>query len=199
MKKPSAVEALGFRKDWIYESILSTYSGGKAHFAPMGVSTPDMLRISAEIYKTSETCANISSRPVFTVNLSSDVSLFYDSLYRKEALVYGRMGGVDAPVLAQADASLAVSVQESIDLGERVRFIGKVLGYCGKEPSEIKLVNRGDALALEALVAATKMRHVPAAEQERISEEIRRICRVVSRVAPGSHAAKLADDLSSKL
>jgi hypothetical protein len=197
MKKANVLESLGFRKDWIYETIISTYSGAKPHSAPMGVSTPDHAGLIAEIYKTSETCANILSKKVFSVNLSSDLSLFYDSSRKKESLVFGRADKIDAPILASADASLEVSVIGSVDLGDRMRFTGKILGFsCGKESGAIKLINRGDALALEALIASTKIPYASAEEKELIVKEIRRICRVVSRVAPGSDAERLVNEVS---
>jgi hypothetical protein len=200
MKKAKVLEALGFRKDWIYETIISTYSGAKAHSAPMGVSTPDHSSLVAEIYKSSETCANMLSRKVFSVNLSSDISLFYDSSYKKEALVYGRADMIDAPILAQADVSLEVCVAGSVDLGDRIRFTGRIAGYSsGKEPGSVRLINRGDALALEALIAASKIPDASAEEKEFLSKEIKRISRVVSRVSPGSQAEKLVNVVSLRL
>ena len=200
MKKANVLEALGFRKDWIYESVISTYSGTKAHSAPMGVSTRDHERLTAEIYKTSETCANILSKKVFAVNLSPDVSLFYDSSYKKEALIYGRADKIDAPILAQGDAYLEVSVLDVVDLGDRMRFVGKIVGYSSsKEPGAIKLINRGDALALEALIAATKIPSASAEEKDLLIKGITHICRVVSRVAPGSNAERLANEASLRL
>jgi hypothetical protein len=200
MKKPKVLEALGFRKDWIYETIISTYSGAKPHSAPMGVSTPDRAFLAAEIYKTSETCANILSKKIFCVNLSSDISLFHDSAYKKGTLVYGRADKIEAPIIAQADASLEISVLESVDLGDRIRFIGNVVNYSArKEFASIKLVNRGEALALEALIALTKIPHSTSEEKESLEKEIRRISRVVSRVAPGSPAEKLAYEVSLRL
>jgi hypothetical protein len=200
MKKPKVLEALGFRKEWIYEAIITTYSGAKAHSAPIGVSTSDHEKITAEIYKTSETCANILSKRAFAVNLSSDVSLFYDSCYKKEALIYGRADNIDAPILAQADASLEISLVSLVDLGDRIRFTGSIAGYSSRKgPGAVKLINRGDALALEALIAATKMPHASAEEKELLSKEIRRIHRVVSRVSPGSSAEKLVNEPSLRL
>ncbi|MFZ2456241.1 MAG: DUF447 domain-containing protein [Candidatus Altiarchaeia archaeon] len=200
MKKGKVLEALGFRKDWIYETIIATYSGAKAHSAPMGVSTHDHVRLTAEIYKSSETCANILSKKAFSVNLSSDVSLFYDSYCRKEALVYGRADNIDAPILAQADACLEISVEESIDLGDKMRFIGKVVGRSArKEYADIKPINRADALAIEALIAFSKIPSAQAEEKDALVKEIRRICRVVSRVAPGSDAERLVNVVSLRL
>jgi hypothetical protein len=197
MKKPKLLEDLGFRKDWIYETIISTFSGTKAHSAPMGVSTPDHSCLAVEIYKSSETCANILAKKAFSVNLSADISLFYSSC-KKDNLIYGRAEKIDAPILAQADASFEVSVLDIVDLDDRIRFTGKIVGHSSRrEPGSIRLVNRGDALALEALIAATKMPNASAGEKESLAGEIKRICRVVSRVAPGSHAEKLVTELFS--
>jgi len=200
MKKGKIFEALGFRKDWIYETIIATYSGEKAHSAPMGVSTPDHERLTAEIYKSSRTCANILSKKAFSVNLSSDVSLFYDSACRKESLVYGRADNIDAPVIAQADACLEISVEESIDIGDKMRFIGKVAGHSArKEYADIKPINRAEALVIEALITFSKIPSAQAKEKDVLVKEIRRICRVVSRVAPGSDAEGLVNALSLRL
>jgi hypothetical protein len=200
MNNPNVLDALGLRKDWIYETIISTYSRAKAHSAPIGVSTPDNECIVVEIYKTSETCANILSNKVFSVNLPSDISLFYDSSCKKEALVYGRANKINAPILAGAGYSLEVSVLASVDLGDRMRFTGSIVGHSSaKQPGAIKLINRGDALALEALIAATKIPYASGEEKELLIKEIRRISRVVGRVAPGSNAEKLVDGLSLPL
>lgn len=200
MKKASVLESLGFRKGWIYETIISTYSGKEAHSAPMGVSTPDNSALCVDVYKTSETCSNIISRKAFSVNLSSDLSLFYDSVYKKEAIVYGRADKIDAPIIARAEASLGVCVQSEEDLGDKVRFTGKILGHPSiKQPASIKLINRGETLALEALIAATKIPYASAEEKDILSKEIRRICRVVSRVSPGSNAERLVYEVSFRL
>jgi hypothetical protein len=200
MKKAKVLEELGFRKDWIYETLISTYSGVKAHSAPMGISTPDHERLSAEVYKTSETCANILSKKGFAVNMSSDMSLFYDTYLKKESLVYGRADKIDAPILAQAEACIEVSVRETVDLGDKIRFTGMIVGYSSrKEVRDIKLINRGDALVLEALVAATKIPSASAEERVSLVGRIKRISRVVSRVAPGSSAEKLVNELSLRL
>lgn len=200
MKKPKVLESLGLRKDWIYEAIISSYSGTLAHAAPMGISTPDHERLVAEIYKSSRTCANILEKKAYAVNLSFDVSLFYDSYNKKESLIYGRAENVEAPILANADAFLEISVTGSEDLGDRIRFTGKIAGYSSRrEPGEIKLINRGDALALEALIAISRIPSASIEEKESLLREIARICRVVSRVAPGSAAEECVRVLSSRL
>jgi hypothetical protein len=200
MKKAKVLESLGLRKNWIYEAIISSYSGTVAHSAPMGISTPDHELLETEIYKSSQTCANISAKKAYAVNLSSDVSLFYDSYNKKESIIYGRASNVDAPILAHADAFLEISVAGSEDLGDRIRFTGKIAGYSSlRGYGRIKLVNRAEALALEALIAGSKIPSASAEEKILLVREIERICRVVSRVAPGSDAGERVRDLFSRL
>jgi len=179
---------------------VSTYSGEKAHSAPMGVSTPDLECLCVETYKGSETCSNIAVKKAFAVNLSSDVSLFCDSYFRRDSIAYVRAACIDAPVIARADASLEVSVDRCEDLGDRYRFTGRVAGYSLKNgSSRVCLVNRGEWLVLEALIALSKIPSASLEEKALLSGEVRRICRVVSRVAPGSELEHLASDLSSRL
>lgn len=200
MEKAKILEALGLKKNWVYETIVSSYLGEKPHAAPMGIRTRDHEHLTLEIYKSSATCASIILKKAFTVNFTCDVSLFYDAVYRRDALLYGRGKKVDAPFLAQADAYLEIEVSGSEDIGDRMRFTGKIAAcsYCKKD-GRIKLLNRGDALALEALITASKIPYVTAGEKEALSGEIKRICRVVSRVAPGSAAEELVCGLSSYL
>ena len=200
MEKAKILEALGLKKNWIYETIVSSYYGEKAHAAPMGIHTRDHESLALEIYKSSATCASILRKKAFAVNFTGDISLFYDAVYRKDVLLYGRCKKVDSPFLAQADAYLEIEVTHSEDIGDRVRFTGKIVACSyGKKDGKIKLLNRGDALALEALITASKIPYVPAGEKEALSDEIKRISRVVSRVAPGSAAEELVFGLSSRL
>ena len=200
MEKAKILEAAGLKKDWIYETIVSSYHEGKPHAAPMGICTRDHESLTLEIYKSSATCASILLKKAFAINFTGDISLFYDAVYRKDALLYGMCKKADAPFLAQADAYFEIEVAGSEDIGDRARFNGKIVAYShGKKDGGIKLLNRGEALALEALIAASKIPNASAGEKEALYGEIKRISRVVSRVAPGSAAEELACGLSSRL
>ncbi|MBN2251017.1 MAG: DUF447 family protein [Candidatus Altiarchaeota archaeon] len=195
--KNNILKDMGFRRNWIYETIVATYSGGKGHAAAMGVSTGDMENIALEAYKSAETCVNIRERKSFTVNFTCDINLFYRSLYEKNGISYARADKVNAPFLKDADRFLEISVIKEEDLGDRMRFTGKI-GSCGGSDS-IRLVNRADSLALECMIKASKIPYASPVEKERLKEEITYISRAVSRTAPGSDAARVCDAILSSL
>jgi len=189
MEEKKILEALGFRRDWTYEIIAATYSGGRPHAAAMGICTRDLSSITLEVYKTAQTCENILSTRCFTVNFTKDVFLFYESVYEKEGLKYGKAKNVHAPCLKDAEAFIELKVIDATDLGDRMGFAGEIISFAKKE-EVIHLLNRADALALECLIAASKIPHVSGREKEFLLEEIRYISRTVSKVAPGSAAEK---------
>ena len=198
MEKKTVLEGLGLRKGWIYEAIVATYSGGKPHAAPMGVCTRDLRTLNVEAYKTAQTCRNISSGGCFTLNYAKDPSLFHASLYDKESLRYERAKKIAAPLLKDADACMEVSVIDAIDLGNRIGFAGEIISYAQKG-SAFPLVNRAEALAIECLIAASKVPYTSGREKEFLLEYLTYIRRAVSKVAPGSAAEKLVEKVCSGL
>ncbi|MEA3254385.1 MAG: DUF447 family protein [Candidatus Altiarchaeota archaeon] len=199
MKRKKIPEGLGLKKNWIYESIVTTYSGGRANSAPMGVYTIDFEGVNLEVYKTSKTCRNILENKEFVINFTDDISLFHSSVFEKE-IGYVRARKVDAPILKNADAFLEMRVGEVKDLGDKVGINAEVVDYYLNEErggEKINPVNRADALALECLIKATKIPHASVDERNHLKKEIRYISRVVGKVAPGSEAELLVERIRS--
>ncbi len=77
------LEQIGMIKGWIYEVIVSTYYENSPHAAPIGVWTDDFATLHMEIYKNAKTLGNILKSREFAVNLVSDLTIFYKSLFDK--------------------------------------------------------------------------------------------------------------------
>ncbi len=165
---------LGFRRNWIYETIVTTKVRGKLNSAPIGVWTDDFKTIHLEVYKTNRTCDNILKKKEFVINLPKGIGIFYESMFKE--------GEPDIP--GKSDVSLKMRVLDVKDLGDRVRILSEIAD------SEIrgkpKLVNRAEHLALESLIAYSKLPFVSGKEKEFLEEKIRDNYRVICKSAPGS-------------
>lgn len=192
-----ALKQLCLKKNWIYESIITTYSEERANSAPMGVYTRDLERVNLDVYKTSKTCGNILEKKEFVINFTDDVSLFYKSVFRDD-IAYGGGRKVDAPILKNADAFLEMQVKDVKDQGDKVWITAEVVDYYLNEKTKgVNPVNRAEALALECLIKATRIPYVSVDERETLKKEITYISRVVGKVAPGSDALSLIEKVHS--
>jgi hypothetical protein len=187
------LKSLGFKKNWVYEAIVTTECKGRAHAAPMGISSTDYKRIKLEVYKTAETCRNISETGFFAVNLTEDLSFFYSALFDRKKIRYLQPKGFLMPVFKGADAFIEARVISEKDLGEKIIFIAEVMVLKKRGRKEIKLINRAQSLALEALVKASKIQAAKnPSVRKLLLEELRYIARAASKTAPGSLQARMA-------
>jgi hypothetical protein len=152
------------RRGWLYEAVVVS---GRGHAAPMGVKFSGADTIELEVYKTAETCRNIRGDGGFTVYFT-DAATFGGVLEKK------RLEG------KRSYASLTVEVASTENLGNKIRFKGKITSKSRME--KITLINRAEALYLEALIESTK----PKPDSAKIKECLR----VVSKVAPNSEYHK---------
>ena len=111
---------LGFSKETIAETIVSTYSAdGQPNAAPMGATTDSLQRLILRIYTSSLTYKNLQSQRCAVINVTSDPEIFYRTAF-KEANPKGRLPQewfekaetVDAPILRTADAHIEVTVED---------------------------------------------------------------------------------------
>jgi hypothetical protein len=189
---------LGFRKDWVYETIVTTEYNSRAHAAPMGISSTDYKKILLEVYKSAETCRNISETGFFAVNLTDDLSIYYSSLFDRKKIRYIRPKGFIVPAIKGADAFIEARVVSEKEAGEKIIFAAEVICFKKTGKKEIKLINRAQSLAMEALIKATKVRAAKdAAKKKQLIEELRYIAHAASKTAPGSRQARMASKLSS--
>ena len=194
----NTLKSLGFKKDWVYEVIVTTEYQGRPHAAPMGISSKDLNKIKLEVYKTAETCRNISETGFFAVNLTEDISFYYSSLFDRKKIKYLRPKGFIVPAIKGADAFIEARVVSEKDAGEKIIFSAEVISFRKAGKKDIKLINRATFLVMEALIKATKIKAAKDAVKKRqFLEELRYIAHAASKTAPGSRQARMASKLSS--
>lgn len=167
------LEEIGFRKNWIYETLVLTDRA--KHCAPMGVSTPDYKTLTLNVYKSSQTCANILTEGEFTIGLANNIMQIYTALAGKD-------------VKDSMKNTLKVRVSSSYNLGESIRFTCTLIDTDVSD--DVMLLNRAQHLMLESLIEHTK----PEPRINRISEN----ADIIRKVAPGSDYQKIVEKLLKK-
>lgn len=169
----SILGRLGFRRNWVYEVVVTTKSpSGIPHSAPMGVFTVDLRTLRLRVYRNARTCRNLLSNGFFTVSLPDSVLAF------KKALSHAGLRHVKTKRSYRIAGLgfLEMEITNRRRLRDFVEFKAKVISHRVREGQ--RLFNRADALALEYLIKKTK----PKASREELME----IRRVVNKVAPNS-------------
>ncbi len=176
-------DEFGLRKGWVYEVIVT--AAGNA--APIGILTRDSESIELEIYKGSKTYENILGEGKFVINFLSDITIFYDSIFEKERIEFEDMR------LKNADAFIEVEVGEIKEMGDKagVKAVPLAFGIINAP----RPVNRAESLALEGLIAKTKIPHVSDEDKEFLKRKIKENLRVVRKVAPGSRFERILEEL----
>jgi len=207
-KFASTLEKLGFLKDTIVETIVSTYDErGRPNAAPMGVIAIEPGRILIRPHISSFTYRNLTANRCAVVNVISDPVMFFYTGF-KEANIGGsapldwfeKAKTVNAPRLKSADAIVEVSVSEikpSSLFAEflcNVKFVwaSKVLprAYC-----------RAYFATIEAIIHATRVKSFltsNSAERERavsLINLIKHYQEITNRVAPNSKSSEIMTKL----
>jgi hypothetical protein len=185
----TALIRLGFKKDWVYETIVTTQSADGMNAAPMGVWSTDLVSICLLIHKTAKTYENIRKEKRFAVNFPGDVALFYDAILEDDTL--RTENGTLA--LEGCDAILEAEVSGMEDKGRSSEVTAKIISCRIKKRPQ--LINRAEYLALDSLIAYTKLSFVPEKEKAMLIERIRENLRVIRSTAPGSEFLKRAERL----
>lgn len=176
-------DEFGLRKGWVYEVVVT--AAGNA--APMGILTRDSESIEMEVYKGLKTYENILKDGKFVINFVDDIKIFYDSIFEKEKVEF------EGNHLKDAGAFIEMRVDGVKEMGDRV--IIKAVPVKFKIIRNPEPVNRGRSLALEGLIARTKIPHVSAEEREFLEKKIQENLRVVKKVAPGSRFERILEKL----
>lgn len=174
----SVLEKLGFRRGWIYETVLTTQSRrGSMNSAPMGVWTSDMKSINIKAYKNSKTLENLLENNFFVINFPNCVQLFHDALSSKKPRYVKTKYGRAVPGLS----FLEMKTTGSRKLKDAVEFNASVVGH--KIKNKVRLFNRAEYLTIEYLIKKTK----PNVNKKELLE----YRRIVSKVAPNSVYSEL--------
>jgi hypothetical protein len=205
---------LGFSKDAIVETVVSTYNAdGQSNAAPMGVTMESAQRLALKIYTSSLTYKNLQSKRCAVVNVTSDAEVFYRTAF-KEANPNGKLPlewfekaeTVDAPKLRAADAHIEVAVANAVSLdAERAEVLCDVKLI--KAPTVLpRAYCRALSATIEAVIHATRVKvfigHADRQKQEqalKLLETIRQCHDVVNRVAPRSRYSEIMADLTQRV
>ena len=175
------LEQLGMKKNWIYETVISSIGNDTPHAAPFGVKTKDYELIEVEIYKGSNTLKNILANKEFVVNMVVDPIIFYNALFVKEKLRFRLPKKIDSPILYGSPASIESSVIDTINTKQKIMIKAKVV-YIHLH-NKFEWINRAKNLLLESLIISTRMPHFLEGTAEAL---LRENYRVVQKVAPDS-------------
>jgi hypothetical protein len=201
---------LGFSREMIAETIISTYDGQRqANAAPMGVTIKNAKQIVLRIYISSLTYKNLQVKRCAVVNVVTDPDLFYQTAFKynetKSSLPrvwFEKAELVDAPRLRKAEAYIEVAVDAVRPLKD-----GRAEITC-----EVKLIRASKILpkvycralfaTIEAILHATRvevfMKHGDREKKEqalKLIELIGECNNVVNRVAPNSRYSEIMEDL----
>jgi len=181
----------GMEKGWIYEGIVSTYSDeGGANAAPMGFHTDDLRTIVVRPYRQTQTYLNIQVRGCFVLNFVEDVWEFYTHIFEPEKArgESFRKTDIDAPALSCAPSYWQCKVLAFKEDGSgRGTVTAEPIDGVGRPI----LLSRAPALALECIIAATKigLSTEKDAFYRRLIEEA---AAAISRIAPRSRYEEIA-------
>jgi hypothetical protein len=203
---------LGFVKDTIFETIVSTYNpDGTPNAAPMGTIMQDPQTLSLNIFNSSQTSLNLKTNKCAVINLTSDIEVFYKTAF-KEANTNGQVlqewflnsEVVKAPKLALADATIDVMVTKMEPIGaEKTKFICNIT-QINADKIHPQAYCRAKSATLEAIIHATRVEAFVKDEKkkEQVSQllEIIKNCDdVVNRTAPNSAYALVMADLMKRI
>ncbi len=196
----------------IAECIVSTYNvDGKPDAAPMGVIMEDEQHLIVNLFNSSATCSNIKANRCAVVNLTSNIEVFYKTVF-KEANPNGRLPqewfgkakAVNAPKLRFADATIDVSVTEMtpIDTEKTRAMCNVVLVQATRKFPQVHC--RAMDATLEAIIHATRVKAFlnDEGKQKKFSKLLELIdnCNdVVNRVAPNSSYSIVMADLMERI
>ncbi len=185
------LQDLGFIKNWIYEVVISCFDDNIPHAAPFGVKTPDLKRVTIEMYKGSNTLENILENKEFAINVVNGPIGFYHALFAKEKMNFGSAKRIAAPVLKDSPAVIEAGLIRAVKR-ERVYSVEAEVVCIHMRGSNFRLTNRAESLVLESLVLATRIPHVL---ERKPKELLREHYRVIRKVAPGSEYEEMMLDL----
>ncbi|MBW2368547.1 MAG: DUF447 family protein [Deltaproteobacteria bacterium] len=178
----NALNRIGMNKGWIYEVIVFTCSDIIPHVAPFGIWTQNFNTLMLNIYKDSTTLENILRDREFSIHFPKDVSIFYKSLFDKDALGHGTTNHISAPIPKDDSSFIDLEVCRTRDQEQTVYIEGGIVNLCVDK--NIKLFNRAERLVLESLILATKQAVYP---KDLLKANLKENYRIIQKVAPNSN------------
>ena len=193
----SQLRQLALTPGWIYEIVVCTYVEGSPHASPAGAWTHDLRSLCMELYDTSHTLPALLEAGEFVVDLPVDAGTFFRALHDPSALRFERASVVSAPCLADASATIELTVTDATSREGRTLVTGAVRHVTTR--GEARLINRAEGLLVESLIVASRSGLRPREDTLALLAEN---ARVVEKVAPGSDFAeamsRLRDALASE-
>ena len=203
---------LGFSKDAIFETVLSTYNpDGTADAAPMGVTMIDQQTISLNLYNSSQTSRNLKANKCAVINLTSNIEVFYKTAF-KEANQNGELPqewfekkeAVNAPCFRSADATIGVSVVEMEPVrAEKTKFSCKIERIDALKVYP-QVYCRAMSATLEAILHATRVKlfinqKTKQKDVTKLLSMIENSNDIVNRTAPNSVYSTVMADLMKRI
>lgn len=203
---------LGFQKQVIVETIVSTYNANEdSNAAPMGVTMIDEEHLFIDFFNSSSTLGNVKSKRSIVVNLTGAIDVFYRAAF-KEANPDGKLPQewfrkadlVNAPKLAEAEATIEASIYNLEVLNKEKNRASFKVRCCEALKRYPVVYCRAFGVTLEAIILATRVEVLEnePQEQERVKALLSKIkdCdSVVSRVAPNSSYSVVMADLQKRI
>jgi len=205
----TSLTGLGFRRNQIYEVVISTLgTGGKPNAAPMGIITRPPRTIIVRPFKTSLTYHNLKTERCGVANITLDPEVFFRTAFKRTYLGaripvtwFTRSKTNNAPALKCADLKIPFTVTSLQNLGaNRANFV------CRVQDINIRRVLpraycRSDFAAIECVIHATRVREFLASGQDRKAAELMRLIRyyakLAKRVSPDSKNTWIIEKLLS--
>lgn len=190
------LEKLGMIPNCIYETIFTTYNTDfTPNAAPIGITTPDMKKIIAKIYSTSQTYRNILEKKCVVINITNDVSLFFQTSLDKKSLeketkIFKKSKNINAPILIPASAYIEATVDNIQKIDEkRFKIILSIKDAEIVDPCATPIC-RAPNLILESIIHATRIeaykREGETKKAEQLIDQVKSYKELVSRIAAGT-------------
>mgnify|MGYP005840167375 CR=1 FL=1 len=203
------IEKLKMIPNCIYETIFTTYNTDfTSNAAPMGISTPDMRKVVANIYSSSQTYRNILEKKCAVINITNDVSLFYQTSIDKKSLeketkIFKKSKNIAAPILISAAAYIEATV-DSIQKIDENRFKitfsikeAEIVGPC------VTPICRAPNLILESIIHTTRIetynREGETKRAEQLIDQVKNYRELINRIAAGTKYEALMEKIWKKI
>ncbi|WXG41272.1 MAG: DUF447 domain-containing protein [Candidatus Freyarchaeum deiterrae] len=203
------LEKLKIIPNCIYETIFTTYNNDfTPNVAPMGISTPDMKKLVAKIYSTSQTYRNISEKKCTVINITNDLSLFYKTSIDKKSLeketkIFAKSKNIAAPILIPSSAYMEATV-DVIQKIEKNRFkiIFSIINAEILDPC-VTPICRAPNLVLESIIHATRIETYNSRGEtekaEQLIDQIKNYRELIGRIATGTMYEELIEKIWKKI
>ena len=126
---------LGFIKNTIFESIVSTYNKeGTPNAAPMGIMTEDMNQLIMRPYTQSNTYKNLILHRYAVLNITSNPVIYYKTAIKENNLDnlvsdewFEKSSFIYAPKIKNADAYIEVKIVDFEDIDKDIEGLKELL------------------------------------------------------------------------